>query len=434
MNTKTLSHTQIQHDFFTATGNGVCANITVKSLDLSTLTATAVTQSTKDLTSLASTELKALRGLSLQAGDRTTELKHRLRLFHALTLEDHIFEPVVRGFDLSRHVRKFHSDHGVVDQTLAEGLTLVRVLHGFFVADAREARTLNDNTDALVVEVRHDNLESLVFFADQVLNGDFDVLECNICCAGGPDALAVHFAGADAASLALNEQHTETVHAIRTGPHGSREVIRVDTVRDPLLLTVDDVMLSILRELSLATQVRNVTTRIRFRDSETNALVAVQDTGEDSIDKRLLAELHKRRASNAVPTNQVPHQSTAAGSRELVRQQHLVEQIPSLGRYGLNSVGGVVHWVVHAEETGKVSALTHLLVDVGGNFPCLFPFGHVRLDLRFDPCAHLVAQRGVGIVKVRRGILDWISGVRAEICVTLTPWYHDGSAKGIRSP
>lgn len=54
-------------------------------------------------------------------------------------------------------MREFEPDDGVLDEFLAEGAALVGVFHGFFIADAREAEALDDDADAFVVEIRHDN-------------------------------------------------------------------------------------------------------------------------------------------------------------------------------------------------------------------------------------------------------------------------------------
>ena len=45
----------------------------------------------------------------------------------------------------------------MLDKFLAKGAALVGVLHRFLVADAGEANGLDDDTDALVVEVGHDD-------------------------------------------------------------------------------------------------------------------------------------------------------------------------------------------------------------------------------------------------------------------------------------
>jgi hypothetical protein len=70
---------------------------------------------------------------------------------------DERFEPGVGGFDLSRHVGQLQADDRVLDELFAEGAALVGVFYRLLVADAREADTLDDYTDSLVIEVRHDD-------------------------------------------------------------------------------------------------------------------------------------------------------------------------------------------------------------------------------------------------------------------------------------
>ena len=70
----------------------------------------------------------------------------------------------------------------MINKLFTEGLALVCVLDALFVADTGEADRLNDDTDALVVKVGHDNLETLVLFANKVLDGNLDVFEGNVCC------------------------------------------------------------------------------------------------------------------------------------------------------------------------------------------------------------------------------------------------------------
>jgi len=76
---------------------------------------------------------------------------------HLLTLVYEVLEPIVGGFDLAGHVGKFEADDGVVDEFLAERAALVGVFHGFFVADARETKALDNDADTLVVEVCHED-------------------------------------------------------------------------------------------------------------------------------------------------------------------------------------------------------------------------------------------------------------------------------------
>lgn len=157
MHTQTLPHAQIQHDLLASTGDSVGADITVQSLDLPALATTAVAQTSEDLTRLAGAVLEGGRRLSLEASDRATQLEHSLGLVHRLALVDDVLEPVVRRLDLAGHVCQLETDDGVIDEPLAEGAALVGILDGLLVADTGEPDALDDNADALVVEVHHNH-------------------------------------------------------------------------------------------------------------------------------------------------------------------------------------------------------------------------------------------------------------------------------------
>ena len=180
MHSQRLSYTQIQHDLLTSTRDSIRPNIPIQPLDLSTLATTTIAKTTKDLTRLSSTELESCGTLRLQASNSATEFQHGFRLAHELALVHQVLEPVVAGLDLARHMRQLEADDGVVDEFLAEGLALVRVLDAFLVADAGESDGLDDDADALVVEVCHDNFEALVLLADEILYGDLDVLKSDV--------------------------------------------------------------------------------------------------------------------------------------------------------------------------------------------------------------------------------------------------------------
>lgn len=157
IDTQTLPHTQIQHNLLTTTGDSKSPNITIQALNLATLTATAITQATKDLTGLAGAEFKRLCRLCLETGNRSAHLDSCLELIHDHGLVDDVLEPVPRGFDLAGHICELHPDDGVIDQSLAEGLALVGVFDGFFVANARVPHGLNYDAHTFVVEVCDDN-------------------------------------------------------------------------------------------------------------------------------------------------------------------------------------------------------------------------------------------------------------------------------------
>lgn len=243
-------------------------------------------------------------------------------------------------------------------------------------------------------------LEALVLLANQVLNRHLDVLKGNVRRARRPHALAIHPPRADAAHVALDEQQAHAAHAGLARPHRDGEVVAPDAVGDPLLLAVDNVVLAVLAQLRLAPKVRDVAARVGLSDGQADPLVAVQDTGKDAVNKGLLAELDQRGETDAQAANDVPHEAAGAGARELVGEEHLVEEVPLLGRDGRHAVLGVGGGVVHAQQAGEVAAAAHLLVDRRGDLLGLVPLGDVGLDVVLDPLADLGAEGGVALVEV----------------------------------
>jgi len=154
---QTLPDAKIEHDLLRSTRDLVAQDVSVQPLDLGSLSAPTDAQTAEDLRGLFGAKLKRRGRLCLQAGDGAAKLQHGLRLVHLLALVDDVLEPVVGGFDLACHVSELESDDGMVDELLAEGVALVRIFHRFFVTDAREAETLDDYADTLVIEVRHED-------------------------------------------------------------------------------------------------------------------------------------------------------------------------------------------------------------------------------------------------------------------------------------
>lgn len=405
MHPQGLPYAEVQHDLLASSGDGIGPDVAVQALDLGALSAPAVAQTAEDLAGLASAELEGRGALGLQAGDGAAELEHGLHVAHLLALVDEVLEPRVRGLDLAGHVGELETDDRVLDELLAERAALVRVLDALLVADAAEADALDDDADTLVVEVGHDDLEALVLLADEVLDGDFDVLEGHVGSTGAPDTLAVHSSGAHATLLTLNQQDGDTVHAFAASSHGGGEVVGPDTVGNPLLLAVDNVVLAILGQLGLAGQVGDVATSIRFGDGQADALVTSKDTGEDAVDEFFLSVLEHWRASNTETADEVPDETSTASPRDFVCEQHLVEKIVLLRCDALYLVLCQVGGEVCSQETGEITALSHLLVDCLGDPLGLIPLGDIRHDLAFDPFPDLGTESGVGFVEVRRVVL-----------------------------
>lgn len=201
-------------------------------------------------------------------------------------------------------------------------------------------------------------------------------------------------------------------------------------------------MLAVLAQLGLTRQVGDVTTRIRLSDGQADALVAVQDAGQNPVLEGLLAKLDQRRAADTKTADDVPDETTRAGARELIRDEHLVEEIPLLWSHRLDLVISIVALEGRAEQTSQVSPAAHLLVDLGRDLLLLVPLGDVGLDLVLDPFADLGSESGVGLVEeggveLQHSIVSGEfnpedeSGMRGG---ELTPWYQLGSEKGICAP
>ena len=151
----------------------------------------------------------------------------------------------------------------------------------------------------------------------------------------------------------LDQQHADATVTLATRPHGGGEVVAPDPIRDPLLLAIDDVVLSVLGKLRLTRQVRNIASRIRLRDGKTDALVARQDAGQDAIDERFLAEFHNGRTADAEAADEVPHQAATAGSGDFVGEEQFVEHVPFLGWDALDGCLGEMGWeLVQTHQSG----------------------------------------------------------------------------------
>ncbi|KAI6756405.1 hypothetical protein HG530_012141 [Fusarium avenaceum] len=328
---------------------------TVTSLDLGSLTTTRVAQTTKDLTGLSGTELKGEGRLGLEASNRASKAQHGLSFSHTLALEDKVLEPVIRSLDLAGHVGKLHADDRVINKLLTKGASLAAVLDGLLVANTGESKGLDDDTHALMVEVGHDDWR--------------------------------HFS-------------TGTLTSSNVISYSNGKVVRPDTVGDPLLLTVDDVVFAILAQLSLAGQVGNITTGIGLSDGQADTLLAAQNTGHDAVLELLLTKLDKRWAANSETTDDVPHETTGSSAGQLVGDDHLVEKIPLISRDRLNtSLRRVLSWELDTEETSKVTTTTHLFVDLLRNLLGLVPVGNMRLDVVLDPFADLSAEGSMRFIE-----------------------------------
>lgn len=85
-----------------------------------------------------------------------------------------------------------------------------------------------------------------------------------------------------------------------------------------------------------------------------------------------------------------------------------MEEIPLLGRNALDSVVGIFCRVVHAHQSGQVSACAHRLVDLVGDLFGFVPIADVGFDFVGDPFADFFAEGGVCFVVVWGMELWWL--------------------------
>ena len=187
-----LADAEVHHDLFAAPRYGVGADVPVQPLHLLPLPAPDVGRAPEDLRSLSRAVLEHLRGLHLgQRGDAGQGFG-ALVLWQRAHLVRYVLHLVVRGVDLSDHVRELGTNHGMLHELLAEGPPPVRVLERLLVANPGEPVRLHHESPALVVKVVHDVLEPLVLGADEVTHRNLDVLKGDEAGAARPYAHAVH--------------------------------------------------------------------------------------------------------------------------------------------------------------------------------------------------------------------------------------------------
>lgn len=106
---------------------------------------------------------------------------------------------------------------------------------GEAVLEGVVGRNVPDHGPPLVVEVAEDDVDALVLLAEEVLDGDLDVVKGDVGGAGGGRVRGLDGLRLDALG-ALDEEDAEALARVDAGD----EVVGEDAVRDPLLGPVDD--------------------------------------------------------------------------------------------------------------------------------------------------------------------------------------------------
>ena len=147
---------------------GVDLHLAIDALDLR---AAHETHAAVDLHGFGRAEGHGLRRLVLQHGDLGR------RAFAVLHAPRQQFQIGLRRVHAHRHVDDLVTDHLLVGEPPAERLALPRPRDRFVDTDLRERRAGGRHAEALGIEVEHDIAKALVLLADQVLDGNLDVVE-----------------------------------------------------------------------------------------------------------------------------------------------------------------------------------------------------------------------------------------------------------------
>merc|ERR1719171_2332143 len=98
-----------------------------------------------------------------------------------------------------------------------------------------------------MIEIAHDHLEATILLADQIRRWHFDIIESDVSGTAGPDTTAFHLPGGYTRHRLFHEQKTQAFHAVlgRTCSDSVCEIVCKNAVGNPLLLSIDDIVVSI---------------------------------------------------------------------------------------------------------------------------------------------------------------------------------------------
>ena len=139
----------------------------------------------------------------------------------------------------------------------------------------------------LMVEILHDHFPSFVLLADDVLHWHLDVTHFDVCSPGRPNTRAIHLPTRNTRHALLKQDERQTFVTRAAGTHDDREEVSENAVRNPLLLSINDVMLAVGSLFGGGTDVGDITSSCGLGHAETDDFFAFQDWGHDPLLHRL---------------------------------------------------------------------------------------------------------------------------------------------------
>lgn len=163
-----------------------------------------------------------------------------------LDLVRDLLEPRPVRLNVACHGRELVCDDLVGDERLAEGVAGGGVGEGVGETGARFAVAGDGHDEALFVEVLHDDGEAGVFGADEVRDGDVDVVELDEAGAAGFLAAVGDAAVGEALGGGWDDEHGDAGCAGAAGADGGCHVGCPGHAGYPFFVPVDDVVRAVL--------------------------------------------------------------------------------------------------------------------------------------------------------------------------------------------
>lgn len=208
------------------------------------------TAATEDVGRVVGNLLGSSGGMRLEQTDRSAQVGGLLGVGHVAHLVGDGFQPGLVGLGerdhagesiITKSVEWLHScaigeggfsllaDDGLLNQLLVKDNALVAPLETLLDDSHGHAHNGGDHHESLVVKVAHDNDETLVLLAQQVTNGDLDVLKLHKGSGGSSRVGSLDLLGLDTLA-AGNKKHREALISLAAG----HEVVGEHAVGDPL--------------------------------------------------------------------------------------------------------------------------------------------------------------------------------------------------------
>ena len=381
--------------------------------------------SSEDLRNVVGHDKRVTRALELEKRHRTGELLHLVLVGELVHGVGDLLEPGPHALGHREDSCELLADNGLLDERLAEGLTLDGPLERLALHGTHRPDDLGTDHPPLVVEVVHDAPEALVDTAKHVLHRHLHVAELNKGDSRGATVRGVDVLGDDTLR-ALDDHHGDAEHALSSGAHGSHEVVGEVSVGDPLLGSVHNEVLLVSGVLGRGHEARNVGSGLGLGDGKTETLLSLDAGVRNVLTERRLREGEHRRQTNDVPVSETRRVRGGRDAHHLLVAEHLVEVVVLLrlhttGQGDAELLLRLLHVGTRPKTCEEDTRLPHLPVHFdGGVFAGLVGNLADRHDLVLTELGNSVAELEVRRVVVGGGdALD-----EGRVCVRHTSGRH----------